>query len=121
MKIAKHFNQQYTVFHVNSDRRLYFHRLVEILKELRMPMEVVSGDVFIKKLRDMMATEQSYIYEAFINDLNQSGKLAYDSNIRIENDFTLSYLKELGFEWTEIDLEYVKGYVEWFREKGYFR
>lgn len=121
VKIAKHFNQEYTVFHVNSDRRLYFHRMVEILKELQIPMEVVSGDRFIKKLREMMATEQSYIYEAFINDLDQSGKLAYDSNIRIENDFTLSYLKELGFEWTEIDLEYVKGYVEWFRELGYFR
>jgi hypothetical protein len=84
-------------------------------------MQVVSGEEFMCRLKAAMSSEQSYVYEAFMNDLDDDGKLAYDSNIHIQNDFTLSYLKQLGFEWSEIDYEYVKGYLDYFREIGYLK
>ena len=40
-------------------------------------------------------------------------------NIRIENDFTVEYLRKLGFEWSDIDFEYIKRYIEYFRNIGY--
>lgn len=118
VSIAKHFNTEQTVFHVNSDRRLYFSRLVEILHELDVPMEVVDGDTFARRLKEKMNGKQAYIYEAFINDLDRDGKLVYDSNIHIENAFTLEYLRCFGFSWTEIDREYLVGYLEYFRMLG---
>jgi hypothetical protein len=51
--------------------------------------------------------------------MDDNGKLNYETNIHIQNDFTIAYLKQLGFEWTKIDYEYVKGYVEYFRNLGY--
>jgi thioester reductase-like protein len=110
VKIAQNFNMDYTVFHVNSNRNLYFDRMITLLQKLNIPMQVVSGEEFMSRLKAAMSSEQSYVYEAFMNDLDDDGKLAYDSNIHIQNDFTLSYLKQLGFEWSEIDYEYVKGY-----------
>lgn len=60
-----------------------------------------------------------YIYEALQNDMDEDGKLVYDSNIRIENEFTLWFMKQVGFEWNEIDVTYLKGYLEYFRDLGY--
>ena len=43
----------------------------------------------------------------------------YDSNIRIDNDFTVQYLKSLGFEWTGIGMDYLKKYMDYFKRIGY--
>ena len=60
-----------------------------------------------------------YIYEAFQNDMDETGKLIYDSNIQIKDEFTLWFMKKLGFEWVPIDFEYIKGYIDYFKKLGY--
>ena len=83
-------------------------------------MKVVDSDSFNRALRETIRDRVTeYIFEAFQNDMDAQGRLLYDSNIHIENDFTVWFLKRLGFEWNEIDLEYIQGYVEYFREIGY--
>ena len=57
----------------------------------------------------------------FINDMDENDQLSYDSNIRIENDFTVQHLKSLGFEWTDISMDYLRKYVEYFKKIGYLR
>lgn len=66
-------------------------------------------------------TEDKYIYEAFQNDLDKNGSLNYESNIHILNDFTMWFMEKLHFEWKEIDIEYIKGYIDYFRKIGYFK
>lgn len=51
--------------------------------------------------------------------MDEQGRLVYDSNIRIMNDFTVWFLKKVGFEWNETDMEYIKGYIDYFRKIGY--
>lgn len=119
VRIAKHFSMEHTVFHVYSNQNLYFDRLFEILKELSIEMQVVDGETFARRLKETVRQNKAYIYEAFMNDMNQEGRLNYETNIHIKNDFTLSYLKQLGFAWTKIDFEYVKGYIDYFTKLGY--
>ena len=83
-------------------------------------MEVISGDEFNCLLQEYAKNSKTeYIYEAFQNDMDEKGQLIYDSNIRIINDFTVEFLKRTGFEWSQIDFDYVKGYIEYFRNIGY--
>ena len=119
VKIAQYADKQ-TVFHLNSNRNLYFNRMIKIMNALGIKMEVVDGDAFNRTLQ-LLAKDANteYIYEAFQNDMDENGKLVYDSNIHILNDFTIWFMKKLGFEWAEIDFDYVKGYVEYFRNLGY--
>ena len=119
VRIARHFNMEHTVFHVYSNQNLYFDRLLEILKSLSMEMNVLSGKDFRKCLKDTIEQKKDYIYEAFVNDLDEQGNLNYETNIHIQNDFTVAYLKQLGFKWTKIDFEYVKGYIEYFKNLGF--
>ena len=115
------FAQRQTVFHLNSHQNLYFDRMVEILNDLDMPMEVLSGADFGALLQRMgQHPDTAYIYEALQNDLDDKGKLVYDSNIHIRNSFTVWFLHKLGFEWAKIDAEYIAGYIYYFRKLGYF-
>lgn len=119
VKIAQYADKQ-TVFHLNSHHNLYFDRMVEIMGMLGIRMEVVDGNTFNGMLQQLAKNANTeYIYEAFQNDMDESGKLVYDSNIHILNDFTVWFMQKLGFDWVEIDYDYVKGYVDYFRNLGH--
>lgn len=120
IKIAQHARAQ-TVFHLNNHRNLYFDRMIEILNALGIRMEAVDGYAFSQTLQQLSKNAKTeYIYEAFQNDMDASGKLVYDSNIHILNDFTIWFMRKLGFEWVDIDYDYVRNYVDYFRKLGYF-
>ena len=120
MAIARHFNKEQNVFHINSTKVVYLDKLLEYMNALGNSMKTVSEKEFSAVLRKTMeATQSKHIFEAFIDDMDENDRLNYDSNIRIENDFTVKYLRRLGFEWNDIGFEYIKKYVEYFRKIGF--
>ena len=119
VKIAQYADKQ-CVFHLNSNKVIYFERFLEVVHKLGISMEVVSGAEFNRALQETIKKSNTeYIFEAFQNDMDEQGKLVYDSNIRIKNEFTLWFLKKIGFEWNETDVEYISGYIDYFRKIGY--
>ena len=120
MTIARHFNNKQNVFHINSTQVVYLDKLLEHMNDLGCDMKTVSEKEFSAVLRKTMEQTQSkHIFEAFIGDMDENDRLNYDSNIRIENDFTVEYLRKLGFEWNDIDFKYIRKYVEYFRKIGF--
>lgn len=108
------------LFHLNSNKAVYFERLIKILSEMEIVMNIVEDEKFKTELQMTIKNPQKkYIFEAFQNDMDENGKLIYDTNINIENEFTLWFLKRVGFEWGEIDREYLRGYIDYFRGLGY--
>ena len=121
VKITQYAGRQ-TVFHLNSNRPIYFERFLEVVHELGISMKVVDGNTFTQALRKTIRDRVTeYIFEAFENDMDEQGRLLYDSNIHIQNDFTVWFLNKLGFEWNETDMEYIRGYIEYFRGIGYLQ
>lgn len=122
LSIVRHFDPEQTVFHINSTKVVYLDRFIEYIRKIGINLEIVSGKKFTEMLRQAAKDAGTeYIFETFINDMNNEDKLVYDSNIRIENDFTEEYLKNLGFEWPDIGIEYLKNYFNYFREIGYIQ
>ena len=122
MTVTRHFNAEQTVFHINSTKVVYMNKLLEHLSRLGYEIEIVSGSEFTELLRaTAKASGTQHIFETFINDMDENDKLNYESNIHIENSFTVDYLKQLGFEWNDIGFEYLKKYVEYFRKIGVLR
>ena len=120
IKIAQHFNDRKTVFHVNSQKVVYFDKFIEYTGKLGINLDVLTGKEFADRLAELEHNETTrYIYEALINDMDENGNLVYDSNIHIENEHTLKYLDKIGFDWSEIGLDYLKGYFDYFRKLGY--
>ena len=122
MTVTRHFNAEQTVFHINSTKVVYMKRLLEYLSRLGYCIDIVSGSEFTELLRaTAKASGTQHIFETFINDMDENDQLNYESNIHIENAFTVDYLKQLGFEWNDIGFEYLKKYVEYFRKIGVLR
>ena len=120
LRIAQYASEQ-TVFHLHSDKPLHFTRLLELLREIGIRMDVVSGEAFSQALKETMrSTQTEYIYEAFQRDMDENDKLVYETNIHIGNEFTHWFMKRVGFVWNEMDLRYLKAYIEYFRKLGYF-
>lgn len=118
MTLTRHFSSEQTVFHINSTKVVYMDRLLEYFG---YPLKTVSGAEFTAALRETAKrTDMEHIFETFINDMDENEQLNYDSNIRIENDFTVQYLKNLGFAWSDIDLSYFKKYADYFKKVGYW-
>ena len=119
IKIAQYADKQ-CVFHLNSNKVIYFERFLEMVHKLGISMDVVNGAEFNRALQETIKQSNTeYIFEAFQNDMDEQGKLVYDSNIRIKNEFTLWFLEKVGFEWNETDMEYISGYIDYFRKIGY--
>lgn len=119
IKIAQYAENQ-SVFHLNNNRNLYFDRMIEVMHALGIKMDVVDGNHFAGILENLAKDPNfAYIYEALQNDMDEKGKLVYDTNIRILNNFTVWFMEKLGFEWAEIDFEYIRGYIHYFRSLGY--
>lgn len=119
MTIVRQFSENKTVFHINNNKTLDFNCMIKYLMKLGIELKVVSKEEFEKALRNSSKQKESeHIFETFINDMDKNEQLNYDSNIRFENSFTLNYLKKLGFEWAEVDFEYIRKYIEYFRKIG---
>ena len=120
MTIVRHFNTEQTVFHINSNKTIYLDKLLEIFHALGFALKVVSSEDFTEALRQTAKRpETEFIFETFINDMDTDDRLNYESNIHFNNAFTVKYLKMLGFEWPDIDFEYIQKYVSYFRKLGY--
>lgn len=120
MTIIQHFNTEQTVFHINSTKIVYLDKLRDYFNDLGYAIEIVDGAKFAAALRKTIERNDTrHIFETFIQDLDINDHLNVDSNIRIENDFTAQYLRRLGFEWSDIDLEYFRKYVRYFKKIGY--
>lgn len=121
MILARHFEENRTVFHINNTKVVYLNCLLSMFHELNYQIKVVSGNEFTITLRETAKqTGMEHIFETFINDLNADDHLVYDSNIHIENTFTEEYLRRLGFVWTDIGVEYLRKYAEYFKRIGYW-
>ena len=122
MTIARHFSTEQTVFHINSTKVVYLNRLLGCFNVLGYPLKVVIGAEFTNALRQTAKQSgMEHIFETFINDMDENDHLNYDSNIRIENAFTEQYLNQLGFYWSEIGLDYLRKYVEYFKKIEYLK
>ena len=61
------------------------------------------------KLREwLIDDDKSDNIKVLLNDLDNKNKLNYNSNYKIENNFSNKVLEKMEFKWPEIDKEFIK-------------
>lgn len=121
VKIAQYADRQ-IVFHLFNDRLVLNERLISMLRKEGIPMDVISDASFRELIeRTIGDPRRSHIYEALETVLDQNGKIIMDNSIHVNTQFTDWFLSKTGFRWSEIDEEYIDGYISYFREAGYLK
>lgn len=105
------------VFHIYNTKLLPVSLLVNTLSELNIDLLPVS-DVMMKDILTGILSDNSRknILSGIIYDLDDSKRLVYTSNIRLNANFTEAFLNKISFDWKEIDKNYIIKYINYFRK-----
>ena len=120
MTIARNFSSKSNVFHICNTKTISMGKLIDYLQKMDISVDIVDDAEFYMSLENNQQNDnREGIFEAFVNDFKKGNKLDYSSKIVLDNDFSVEYLKKLGFEWPDIGLDYLRKYIEYFRNLGY--
>lgn len=101
------------VFHVQNTHLLPFSSLAHLFQASGKEMEIVSSDVFYAEFAEAMKDpKRQFIYESFINEIGEDGKICLEIDIEPSSEQTVNILSHIGFEWPDIDLGYIQRYLE---------
>lgn len=98
------------VFHIYNNKSIKLFDLTNLLNG-KNNISIVSDAEFYRYIRN-----KSDIL-GLINDLTSNYK-KYNSNITINNNFTLNYMNNLALEWPKIDELYINKFFKKFFNKG---
>lgn len=109
--------RSFSVYHLYDYHHVYLEQLLKVLEKKQLPIKIVSQEDFSKHIEQLLKSENSSSTLAgIVNDLGPEKQLDYQSNIHILSDFTRAFLYHVGFEWPEIDEEYLTKYIEYMKK-----
>lgn len=119
-KIINNNNSYNRIFHIYNNNHIYIKEFLDIFEKLYKKISVVNEEEFINII-DSLIKKNDYIVTFLLNDMDENKKLVYDSNIKINGEFTNKYLEKLGFKWPIINEEYIKKFFDYLFKMNFFQ
>jgi len=91
------------VFHIYNNKQIKLLDLIKTIKKSNKEISIVSEEEFYKYIKNKTDIL------GIINDLT-SHSLKYNSNINMDNRFTINYMKNLNLAWPKIDENYLNNF-----------
>ena len=98
------------IYHIYNHHHVYIKTFVEMLGKLGINLRILGEEEF-KTLINKILEEDGNTLFGIINDFNPDKKLSYVQNSSVKSKLSQNLLLEFGFEWKEIDFEYMKKYI----------
>lgn len=106
-------DNKYNIYHIYNHNKLTLEQIVQLLNKYNLNIK------FVDNSSSMMTLEKNFDkieLSAYIYELLNSSNIK--NNIEVSNPYTMQILKELNFNWSEINSEYLnKGLEEFFNEE----
>lgn len=116
------YNSTATVYHIYNNNHITFREMLSILTSLKVDMKIVDKETFNKKINALSKDDKSRnILSGIINDFDENKNLVYNTNIKLQNNFTNKVLKNLSFKWPKINERYMKKYIIYLKSIGYIK
>lgn len=117
-KIVTNFSKTNRIFHVYNHNTVTLKDYFDIIKEFGYKMEVVPEKIFKKQISEILQNEQKKInLQNIVSDLDNNYHLNYNSDIILNSNFTINYLKKCKFNWPEISNNYISKFIELIRKE----
>ena len=113
-------NPKFNILHLFNTKLIDFPNIIAILNNLEYNIQLVNDEEFANKVKEFLKDETlKKQISGLIPDLKKNKTLSIISRSLPNAYFTTLYLKSIGFEWPEIDKEYVEQFLEYFKKIGY--
>ncbi len=113
VKIAK-LDENYNIYHLFNHNHAQMPFVIDTLKEFGININVISDEETQKLINKYLSNNDKVSeIEGILSDIDKDGSLRYNNNIIIKSEFTKKILKELNFQWPNIDKEYLKKYIQY--------
>ncbi len=95
-----------SVLHLYNQNHVYIHNLIKMLpKNL---IKVIPNEDFKNILnKNLQISTNKDIISHITNDLNKNKELIYKSHIKIKNDISNTFLKNIKYKWNKINKKYI--------------
>lgn len=113
-------NPKFNVLHLFNTNLLKFTDMLSILHILGYNLEAVNHSTFSKTIEHYLHDDElKNEISGIITYLNDDKLLSVVSNVLPIADFSTKYLRSIQFEWPIIDENYMKKYLDYFKNIGY--
>ena len=110
-------NSSKRIFHIYNPNMLKTYKLIEYVNKLDCPIKIIDTNDFNKIIKDFSASRtDKFKVSGLINDFTKDNDLVYNHTIPQFNEITVNYLKNLNFNWPDIDFNYIKNILEYMRK-----
>ena len=111
-KIVTNTSKKNRVFHVYNNNFITLKDYIEDIKDFGYNLKIVTEDHFRKEILKILQDEkQKTILQNITSDLDNNYNLNYNSDIKLNSDFTIKYLNKCGFNWPIISKEYITQFI----------
>jgi len=94
--------------------------LKTLTNNLGYKIQLTNDEEFANKIKEFLKNKElKNEISGLIPDLKKDKTLALAAKTLPNAYFSTLYLKSIGFEWPEIDKEYVEQFIEYFKKIGY--
>ena len=109
-----------TVYHLFNHNHVPITDIVKIFKKIGINLKTITKDEMTEIVRKKSKEDEGYKkLKGIILDINDSQEIEYKSKIKVKSNYTIDTLKELEFNWPNIDEEYVIKYMKNLIEIGF--
>lgn len=100
------------IFHLFNHHHVLVTTLLTIFNELSN-IEVLTSEEFIKRIDAMLNLPNSNeLLAGILSDFDTNRNLIYESNIKLNSDFTIRYLEDTNFKWPMITKDYLMNFMK---------
>lgn len=115
-------SKEFNTYHLFNHNHIVMSKLDKILSKLGYKLKHITKKQMTELIEFYSNQDNGYeMVQGIIQDLNRDKELDYTPNTIIKSDFTIDVLKKLGFEWPEIDEEYITKYIDYLKKIDFLR
>lgn len=116
LKILKTKESSGRVFHIFDHKKTKIKNMVEMIRKTGIKIKVLDEEKYNEYIENKA---KQNMLSGLVIYLDETGELAYKSLINVDSKISQKYLAKLGFEWPEINEEYIKKLIDYIKKEKY--
>lgn len=112
LNIIRTNNRAGRIFHMLNHKTIKTNKLIQILNSLGIKIESVDIKRFYQLIESSMYSLQSDSLRGLVLDLGEEPLNQLSAKIQIQSNITQAFLAETGFEWPDINEDYLRKLLE---------